>query len=130
MHKQTQLIRTQTTKTKSVVVNCRTGFETISTMELIPNPNDGNATIVVGDEESNYEVIVNDMLGRTILKDNSTAAEYNLHLENQPKGMYLVKIKTQNILLFCVICPTSLPLNCFLYFVLFGNNINLNLIFF
>jgi Zn-dependent metalloprotease/subtilisin-like proprotein convertase family protein len=84
---------TQTTKTKSVVVNCRTGFETISTMELIPNPNDGNATIVVGDEESNYEVIVNDMLGRTILKDNSTAAEYNLHLENQPKGMYLVSVR-------------------------------------
>ena len=84
---------TQTTKTKSVVVNCRTGFETISSMELIPNPNDGNAIIVVGDEESNYEVIVNDMLGRTILRDNSTAAEYNLHLENQPKGMYLVSVR-------------------------------------
>jgi len=84
---------TQTTKTKSVVVNCRTGFETISTMELIPNPNDGNATIIVGDDESNYEVIVNDMLGRTILKDISTVAQYNLHLENQPKGMYLVSVR-------------------------------------
>lgn len=84
---------TQTTKTKSVVVNCRTGFESISTMELIPNPNDGNATILVGDEESSYDVIVNDMLGRTIFKDNSSTTEYNLHLGNQPKGMYLVSVR-------------------------------------
>ncbi|HOS47397.1 MAG TPA: M4 family metallopeptidase [Bacteroidia bacterium] len=84
---------TQTTKTKSVVVNCRTGFEGISTMELIPNPNDGNATIFVGDDESGYDVFVNDMLGRTIFKDNSSAAEYNLHLGNQPKGMYLVSVR-------------------------------------
>lgn len=83
----------QNTKTKSVIVNCRTGFENISSMELIPNPNDGNATIFIGEEESNYDVIVNDMLGRTIFKDNSSSAEYNLHLANQPKGMYLVSIK-------------------------------------
>jgi hypothetical protein len=33
------------------------------------------------------------MLGRTILKDISTVAQYNLHLENQPKGMYLVSVR-------------------------------------
>ena len=83
----------QTAKTKSVVVNCRTGIENISMMELIPNPNDGNSTIFVGEEESNYDVIVYDMLGRTIFKDNKSSTEYNLHLENQPKGMYLVSIR-------------------------------------
>jgi hypothetical protein len=83
----------QATKTKSVVVNCRTGFGNISTMELIPNPNDGNATILVGDEQSSYEVVVNDMLGRTIFKDNSSVSEYKLQLGNQPKGMYLVSIR-------------------------------------
>lgn len=77
--------------------------ETLNTLEnvsLVPNPNTGNATLKVDlPEASDIAVTVYDLAGRTVAtyqKDNQLNAQFNLDLNEQPNGLYLVKINAAN----------------------------------
>jgi hypothetical protein len=64
-------------------------------ISLFPNPNNGNATIYLGDEQS-FVILVNDILGRQILRKESFGDNYQLNLGDQPKGVYMVSVIIEN----------------------------------
>ena len=76
-------------------ITCRTSELTTDAITLFPNPNDGNATIDLGDEKS-FITLVNDILGRQILHKESFGDNYQLNLGNQPKGVYMVSVLLEN----------------------------------
>ncbi len=86
---------TQTIKYQAISVTCRTGENDFNEITLSPNPNDGNAIINLGSEKS-FIITVNDMLGRLITKNSSEGQYYELKLNDQPKGIYIISILPTN----------------------------------
>jgi hypothetical protein len=82
----------QTSRTKSLTVNCRAANELGQNIQLYPNPNNGNAIITFDEQQSNYTITVNDVLGRVILLDRSNENNYKLNLESQAQGLYFVSV--------------------------------------
>jgi Zn-dependent metalloprotease/subtilisin-like proprotein convertase family protein len=82
----------QTSRTKSLTVNCRAANELGQNIQLYPNPNNGNAIITFDEKQSNYTITVNDVLGRVILLDRSNENNYKLNLESQAQGLYFVSV--------------------------------------
>ena len=85
----------QAIKYQAVNVTCRTSELTTDAITLFPNPNNGNATIDLGDEKS-FIILVNDILGRQILRKESFGDNYQLNLNDQPKGVYIVSVLLEN----------------------------------
>lgn len=81
----------QAIKYQAVSVTCRTSDIESENISLFPNPNNGNATINIGNDKS-FIVTVNDMLGRQLLRKECTDNTYQLNLDNQPKGVYMVSV--------------------------------------
>jgi Zn-dependent metalloprotease/subtilisin-like proprotein convertase family protein len=82
----------QAARTKALTVNCRTANELGQNIQLYPNPNNGNAIITFDEQQSNYTITVNDVLGRVILLERSNENNYKLNLENQAQGLYFVSV--------------------------------------
>jgi Zn-dependent metalloprotease/subtilisin-like proprotein convertase family protein len=85
----------QAIKYQPVSVTCRTSYLISDEITLFPNPNNGNATIELGNEKP-FTVLVNDMLGRQIIRKESFGVNYNLNLSDQPKGVYMVSVILEN----------------------------------
>jgi Zn-dependent metalloprotease/subtilisin-like proprotein convertase family protein len=85
----------QAIKYQAINVTCRTGELTADAITLFPNPNNGNAIIDLGDEKS-FIILVNDILGRQILRKESFGDNYQLNLGDQPKGVYMVSVILEN----------------------------------
>ena len=85
----------QAIKYQAVSVTCRTSDLINDDITLFPNPNNGNATIDLGTEKS-FIVIVNDIIGRQLLRKEAYGANYQLNLSNQPKGVYMVSLLLEN----------------------------------
>ena len=85
----------QAIKYQAVSVTCRTAELASDNITLFPNPNNGNATIDLGSEKS-FTILVNDMLGRQIIREQSVDDSYQLNLGDQPKGVYMVSVMLEN----------------------------------
>jgi len=46
--------------------------------------------------EKTFTVLVNDMLGRELIRKESFGDNYQLNLANQPKGVYMVSVILEN----------------------------------
>lgn len=67
-------------------------------MLLYPNPNNGVFKLKLSNHNSNAEVEVYDILGNLILKRINIKGEgSSFDLSNQPKGIYLIKVKIGGI---------------------------------
>lgn len=61
-------------------------------IRIFPNPNDGQFTIDLGEEMTEFNVEIRDINGRLILSDNYfNASEVSINLD-QPSGMYFVQV--------------------------------------
>jgi Zn-dependent metalloprotease/subtilisin-like proprotein convertase family protein len=85
----------QAIKYQTVNVTCRTTELSSNEISLFPNPNNGNALIDLGSEKT-FTVLVNDMLGRELIRKESFGDNYQLNLANQPKGVYMVAVILEN----------------------------------
>ncbi|MFM7016176.1 MAG: M4 family metallopeptidase [Bacteroidota bacterium] len=85
----------QASKYQTVSVTCRTSDVILDEIALSPNPNNGNATISFGSEKS-FVVIVNDLLGRQLSRNESSGQFYQLNLSTQPKGIYVITVLLEN----------------------------------
>ena len=85
----------QAIKYQAVSVTCRIAELASDNITLFPNPNNGNATIDLGSEKS-FTILVNDMLGRQIIREQSVDDSYQLNLGDQPKGVYMVSVMLEN----------------------------------
>ena len=48
------------------------------------------------EDVSIQNVIVNDIIGRQLLRKEAYGANYQLNLSNQPKGVYMVSVLLEN----------------------------------
>ena len=74
-----------------------TGVEEVTeqkTTTLYPNPTTGSFTIELA-EESNIGIY--NMLGQQVMQLNKASGNQQIHLENAPKGMYLVQIQSESM---------------------------------
>ena len=63
------------------------------TMDLHPNPNNGNFTISFMKQPENATLSIYDLLGNYILKNTLISQLTNeVNLNNQPKGIYFIEI--------------------------------------
>jgi hypothetical protein len=71
---------------------------TLKNVSVYPNPSNGNISLELETDESNkIELLVTDVQGKEIFKDNflstpSTKMQRNLNIDGQESGMYLLKI--------------------------------------
>jgi len=68
-------------------------------IKVFPNPTTGNLTVEVSNnEESDMTIIVFNMVGSKILEmkdENVLKKNYNIDLNNQADGMYIVRISSE-----------------------------------
>ena len=65
-----------------------------SEIQLSPNPALGGRSVLWGLDGKNT-ILVYDLLGHTLLSQESGEAQVNLDLSDQPNGTYLIKIVDQ-----------------------------------
>jgi hypothetical protein len=70
----------------------------LSSMNIYPNPTNGQLSVQLNmPVAGNFEVRINDMLGRTletVKEQNSLGGLYNIDLSSNPNGMYFVELIT------------------------------------
>jgi PKD repeat protein len=64
----------------------------INEVQVRPNPTNGVITVIVPQEVTNFNVAVYNMLGEQIYSDVVNSNATKLNLDNQPNGVYFVKV--------------------------------------
>ena len=67
-------------------------------MLVYPNPAQDVITIVTSDFEGNYDLVINDVSGKTVVSRNafsSIGESYQLDISNLHSGVYYISIITQ-----------------------------------
>ena len=89
-------------RTMTVSVVCRLSDVQVNNVQLLPNPSSGIAMLNLGADPGNYQVIISDVLGREILNKNGSDDQFEIDLQSQAKGLYLVAVRfddgTQKVL--------------------------------
>lgn len=79
------------------VINCTTGLINTGGVpvmaELYPNPTSGTFNISINE---NANLIIYDILGKTVLSKEIEQGNNAINLNNQPGGVYFIEIKTSN----------------------------------
>ena len=94
------VITNGTLNTLQVVTSVKEISQGLS-LNLLPNPTNGNADLIFTAKENfKGEITVTNLLGEEILKNNlSFSAGANrtpINLENMPNGVYLLRLKSEN----------------------------------
>lgn len=86
------------TDSTTITITICTGLDEIATKEvnIYPNPNQGNFMIDVADFNGVTLTIV-DALGKEIINQNLNSSRTNVDLSNFKQGVYIVKLKGDNI---------------------------------
>jgi len=78
-------------------------FTSVNSLNVYPNPSDGKITINVDlNKRQNGSVEITDVLGRMVYEykfSEQIAASIEANLSSQAKGIYFVKLKTENDIL-------------------------------
>jgi hypothetical protein len=66
----------------------------LSSIQLFPNPNDGNFNLIIGEGHSYRYLLISDLNGKTIIKKDilDYTTNINVDLSNLSSGMYLIKL--------------------------------------
>jgi len=80
-------------KLSSTVGLNETNFSILST--LFPNPTSGNFTITQLEEFAGGNLEITNLMGQVVFSQTINASILTIHLANQPKGIYLVKISSK-----------------------------------
>lgn len=69
------------------------------TLQLLPNPVKNTLQIQLSDAQKEYQINLYDLMGKSVLSTASADITTNLVLPALPKGMYIVQVKTADIVL-------------------------------
>ena len=70
-----------------------------TTMDIYPNPNNGNFSLRLGDNQNSpVTVKVVNSLGKTVFEEKNIVADgtFSMNLNNQPKGIYFITVSGRN----------------------------------
>ena len=74
-----------------------TSIANVNSLSIYPNPTTGNCYMSLPGVNETYQVLVHDMLGKIISKENVLPTNSHLiNLENCNKGIYFVNINNSN----------------------------------
>ena len=73
-------------------------------LKIYPNPTSGSFTIHIPESLNNFETAIFNSSGQNVYsKHFSSASEFSLNLEDNPKGIYFVRITSENKLYSSII---------------------------
>ncbi len=63
-------------------------------LKIYPNPTNGLVVIEAGEVLDDAEIIVNDLLGKELLREKISSQKTSVNLSSQPEGIYFVTVKS------------------------------------
>ncbi|MDX2359444.1 MAG: T9SS type A sorting domain-containing protein [Crocinitomicaceae bacterium] len=67
----------------------------LASFGIHPNPSTGSITIELENVDGEYDVLIQDAIGRLVYQESSSSSSLNIQI-NQPTGIYFVTIRTGN----------------------------------
>ncbi|HYF30907.1 MAG TPA: zinc-dependent metalloprotease family protein [Chitinophagaceae bacterium] len=61
-------------------------------VQVFPNPSPGNLQVIIPGNQDKAEISIQDMYGRTIMRQNSNAISTRMNISTLPSGVYVVKV--------------------------------------
>ena len=83
-------------RTMTVAVTCRLSDDLSSSVQLMPNPSNGQSILNFSTDPGIYQITISDVLGRTILSKQSKNEQFPIDLNGQNAGLYLVAIRFED----------------------------------
>ncbi|MBK7966927.1 MAG: T9SS type A sorting domain-containing protein [Bacteroidetes bacterium] len=83
-------------RTMTVAVTCRLSDDLSSSVQLMPNPSNGQSILNFSTDPGIYQITISDVLGRTVLSKQSKNEQFPIDLNGQNAGLYLVAIRFED----------------------------------